>query len=90
MLCIWEKNSNLHKTGEPEAYSVSLFPPWLIIQPFYFPPFFFLSTDSDEDSELEEEAENITKKKKNLDEFKLPEERKLEEARMARLAVSLV
>ena len=31
--------------------------------------------------------ENVTKKKKKQDEFKMPEDRKLEEARQARLAV---
>ena len=48
-------------------------------------------TDSDEDSELEDELENVTKKSKNKqDEYKLPEDRKLEEARQARLAVRLI
>ena len=48
-------------------------------------------TDSDEDSELEDELENVTKKNKNKqDEYKLPEDRKLEEARQARLAVRLI
>jgi len=48
---------------------------------------FFFFADSDVDDELEDEVNNITKKKKQ-ELYKLPEERKLQEARQARIAVS--